>query len=496
MYVDKTAYIARMAQEGKYFFLSRPRRFGKSLLLSTMEAMFLGRKALFTGTAVEKDWDWTPHPVLRIDFTGISHDSPDSLKAALNERLAKFARTFDCPESGGWAAVLEAIHAKTGKRTVVLVDEYDKPITDYIDKPEMAEANREVLRQWFGALKGAGEHLRFFFLTGVSKFAKISIFSELNNLIDLTLLPDYNAVCGFTEAEIEHYLTTHIDAMAQQTGMTSAQLRTHMRELYNGYSWNGTERVYNPYSLLQALYRRTLESHWYASGTATFLIKEIRRRELFPLDWNRLQMTAQGLDLADVRQLPLEALLFQTGYLTIRRLEFGVGANTYTLDFPNAEVRRAFFSDMLENYTGHTTGKSQPDAQDLRRYLMVGDVDGAGAILRRYVSKIPGKLHIAQEYYYQSVVYMLLSLAGLKVELERWQSTGILDGVLELPGRVYLMEFKFARSGKPEAQAQRALETIAARRYPEAWADEPCIRIAWGLGIAGKTLAWSSRILE
>jgi hypothetical protein len=494
-YVDKTGKIATLLDMGKYFFLSRPRRFGKSLFVTMLQSFFEGKKELFAGLAIEKWGDCEPFPVIHLDFSKL--DCSDalqlerSLKNELNGQVAKYGHTavFD-PEkdspSQAFQAVVHLFRSKTNQPSVLLVDEYDSPITRWLDQPTLAEANREVLRSFFAAAKAMDEHLRFVFITGVSKFAKVSVFSAMNNLQDITLVPRFHDMMGFTEAEIMANLGLHLDRLAQLLHLSRSELMQEIRQRYNGYSWAGADKIYNPFSVLRALHFETMGDYWFSSGTPAFLVKELRKRELIPPDFENLRIAEANLDASDIRQLPVEALLFQTGYLTITHSAWEGGYMIHTLNFPNAEVKNAFFSHLIPAYSQTNPAKVIPDALDLRRFLSEGNIGAAGDILRSYIAHIPGKLHIPRERYYQSILYMALSIAGLKVDLEKWVSTGILNGVLELPGRIYFMEFKFAHSGNPVAVARAAVEQIKRKDYALAWKGSEKKLLALGIGVAGK----------
>ena len=498
IYVDKTAHIARFVDLGKYIFLSRPRRFGKSLLISTLEALFLGKRALFTGLAIEEGWNWQEYPVLRFDFTRISANNSVELENSLQSKLERFAQQYGITlKSAGLSTqfgdLVEDIFHKTGKKVVILVDEYDKPITEHLHNIEIAEANRDVLGDFYGALKGSGDHLKLLFITGVSKFAKVSIFSKLNNVEDLSLNPDFNEICGFTQAELETNFAEHLVVVAEKLDKTREELLALVKNWYDGYAWRGEEKVYNPFSVLRFLRSADLQNYWAASGSPLFLIKLLQQNPIPIYDWVNIRLSGQALEPNNLRNLPLTAILFQTGYLTITAETLGIGGRLYTLNFPNAEVRETFLAELLPAYTlmddERDWGKAIPDVTDLREFLRGGDHDAATAIFKRYIHDIPGRLHMPHEHYYQTIVYLILSLAGMEMDLEKWKNTGILDGVLELPDATYLMEFKFAKTGKPETQAKRALKNILEKNYPSAWQGKEKKLRLWGLGVANRQLA-------
>ena len=285
--------------------------------------------------------------------------------------------------------------------------------------------------------------------------------------------------------------------MATKLDISREKLIAELQKYYNGYSWTGNEKVFNPFSVLRALYYQKLKNYWFESGTPTFLIKLMQQEQALPQDFENLKMTELGLDTADIRNITLESLLFQTGYLTVtglKKSELSELNNFFLLNFPNTEVRESFFTYLLTAYSGSKLSKTQPDLSDIREYLNEGKIKSATNILESYLAHIPGKLRIPAERYYQSLLYMALSLAGMKTELERWTATGVLDGVLELPQRIYFIEFKYAKTGKAETQALNAVNQIKTKNYAQAWRPLQGEKklIALGVGVAGKKSAFLS----
>jgi Predicted AAA-ATPase/PD-(D/E)XK nuclease superfamily len=492
LYVDKTAHIVRMLDTGRYFFLSRPRRFGKSILVTTLKSFFEGKKDLFVGLELETYPEWETFPVLHIDFSLLDTGNPERLRATLKERLAEQAKqngvqiSFSAVENAGNALLksILALWEKTGKRVVLLIDEYDQPITDRLEMPDIADQNREVLRDFFSIVKGLDAHIRFVFITGVSKFAKVSVFSGLNNPLDISLMAEFNAITGFTEAELAQYFSLHLERLAEQSGYTPAELRLEMKALYDGFSWTGVEKVYNPYSVIRCFRTGELGNYWFASATPAFLIKNIRQQQIPVAELENIRLDADSLDAAEIRQIAIPALLFQTGYLTVVEKRRENGAVFYKLNYPNREVRRAFYTHLLAAFADTQPGKTQPDAHEMRILFAQGKPEDACNILRRYISHIPGKLHVPAEKYYQSLVYMALSLSGMKTDLEKWVATGILDGVIELQDRVWIIEFKYAAKGRPLTLAKNAVAQISKKQYDSAWKDAGKKVYALGIGVA------------
>ena len=329
-YVDKTAYIERLLDEGTHYFLSRPRRFGKSLFLDTLKEFFEGNERLFAGLHIHGGHDWSLcHPVVRLDFGGGNYREPGVVQARVMEQLAAaeggaaVASEYTAP--GRLARLLETLHRQTGETVVVLVDEYDKPIVDALDTPEVAHANRDYLRGLYGTIKASDAHVRFTFVTGVSKFTKVSLFSDLNNLTDITLDPVYSSICGYTEADLDTVFAPELNGLD----------REQVREWYNGYSWLGEEKVYNPFDVLLLLRRRTFAAHWFETETPSFLVERLFERRVSSVSLDRMLSTDDLLSAFDVEHIATEALLFQTGYLTIIGQETLGGLPLYRLGYPN-----------------------------------------------------------------------------------------------------------------------------------------------------------------
>ena len=344
-YVDKTAYVERMLREGKHYFLSRPRRFGKSLFLDTLKELFEGSEELFAGLHIHARHDWSErHPVVRLSFGGGSFTEPANVNTsalaqleAEAERAGMDARYATAPER--FAHLLRTLHTHSGRRVAVLVDEYDKPILDALEQPEVARANRDYLRGLYGVIKDNDAHVRFTFLTGISKFSKVNLFSQLNNLTDITLDPVYSSICGYTEDDLETVFAPELGGLD----------RAQVREWYNGYGWRGAEKVYNPYDVLLLLRRREFEAHWFETGTPAFLVDKLFERRVSTVSVGDMVGTAELLSEFDVNRIGTEALLFQTGYLTITGEERLGGKALYRLGYPNREVRQSLNEHLLRH---------------------------------------------------------------------------------------------------------------------------------------------------
>ena len=462
-YVDKTAYAARLVEEGAHYFLSRPRRFGKSLFLDTLKELFEGAEPLFEGLDVHGRWDWSVrHPVVRLSFGQGDFKEPGylhrNLMAQLDavERETGVASGYDtAPER--FAHLLEALHRETGERAAVLVDEYDKPILDALEAPEVARANRGYLRGLYSTIKQSDAHVRFMFLTGVSKFSRVSLFSGLNNLKDITLDPRYSALCGYTEADLDTVFAPELPGLD----------RDEIRRWYNGYRWLGEEKVYNPFDILLLFDTRRFKAHWFETGSPTFLVKTLLGRKVAAPS---LEEGIAGEDLLsafDVDDIATEALLFQTGYLTITGEEDAGGEPVYRLGYPNHEVRLSLNRSLLRAMAPDVSRQTR-DRIRLPRLLEANDFEGVEALFRSFFAGIPHQWHtkndIARyEGWYASVFYSHFAAAGLDVRVEDSTSRGRLDMAVLFNANVYLFEFKMVAKD-PEGSALAQLE---ARGYAD-----------------------------
>ena len=456
-YVDKTAYAHRLVDGGKHYFLSRPRRFGKSLFVDTLKELFEGNEPLFEGLDVHDRWDWSVrHPVVRLDFSGRNFTEPGHLDTNLTAQLDGMERRAGVgtlyptgPER--FAHLIETLHERTGQRTVVLVDEYDKPILDALGKPEVARANRDALRGLYSAIKFSDAHVRFTLLTGVSKFSKMGIFSGLNNLIDITLDPAYSAICGYTERDLDTVFAPELPGLD----------RDEIRRWYNGYGWRGKEKVYNPFDILLLFRQREFKAHWFETGTPRFLIDTLLRRCVASPELDGMMGTDALLSAFDVDEMATEALLFQTGYLTIAGEEDFDGEAFYRLEYPNREVRQSLNGSLLRAMTPEGSHRTK-DHLRLRQLLRENDFDGLDALFRSFFAGIPYQWHMKNdiaryEGYYASVFYSWFAAAGLDVRVEDSTSRGRLDMAVLFNDQVYLFELKTVEK-EPEGTAMAQLE--------------------------------------
>ena len=461
-YVDKTGFARRLIAEGTHYFLSRPRRFGKSLLIDTLAELFAGNEPLFRGLEIHPHWDWSiRYPVVRFSFGGGIVQDAGELDGKIWQQLRANQATLSlsCTEptiSGCFSELLRTAHATTGQRVVVLVDEYDKPLLDNLTHPERARSLRDRLRNLYSVIKDSDPHVRFALLTGVSKFSKVSLFSDLNNLRDITLSRDYSAICGYTDADVDAVFAPELAGLDRQ----------EIRRWYNGYNWTGTA-VYNPFDLLLLFQERQFRPWWFETGTPTFLIDLITERETWLPTLGQWETDATLLATFEIDRITTEALLFQTGYLTIDQEEDRFGEYWYRLRYPNQEVYQSLINGLLKVWTpsGQTMLGHKRQLGDL---LIANDFAAMERLFTAFFASIPADWHrknpIAQyEGYYASVFYAYFAALGLDIVLEDASRLGRLDMAVRFNGQVYLFEFKVVEL-EPEGAA---LQQIKDRGYAD-----------------------------
>ena len=463
-YVDKTPYVERLLDGGTRYFLSRPRRFGKSLFLDTLKELFEGSEALFEGLHIHARHDWSVrHPVVRLSFGGGSFTQPGLLRDNVMEQLAAVERRNEVEADyltapGRFASLLEALHERTGQRVAVLVDEYDKPILDALDTPEVARANRAFLRGLYGVIKDSDAHVRFTFLTGVSKFSKVNLFSQLNNLTDLTLDRRYSAICGYTEADLDTVFAPELPGLD----------RKRIREWYNGYCWLGDEKVYNPFDVLLLFDSRKFKPHWFETGSPAFLIDTLFKRQVPSVSLEDMVGTEALLSAFDVEHIGTEALLFQTGYLTITAEDELGGREVYRLGYPNREVRQSLNDVLLRNLV-RDDDRQMANSFRLASLLEAADCAGLRELFHAFFASIPYEWHVNNdiaryEGYYASVFYSYFAALGYEITVEDSSAVGRLDMAVRAGGQVYLFEFKVVeQAGEGAALAQLRERDYAAK---------------------------------
>ena len=452
VYVDKTQYVYNLLNDAKYYFLSRPRRFGKSLLIDTIGEVFNGDRELFRGLYIsDSGYDFEKYPVLRLDMSNVSSKTPEILEESLLNELRsrvleeQFDLDYNIP-SDLFKNLIRKLFDKYGKPVVVLIDEYDKPILDRLGSIATAEANREVLKGFYGILKSMDPFLRLTFITGVSKFAKTSIFSELNNLYDITFDEKYNSICGIPIEELDKHFDKHIDGLASaERFMSYENTKWEILDWYDGYSWDGESRVINPFSLLSFFTRKKLASFWYASGTPAFLMEQIKKDPSVYSNLRNLKITELMLDCAELDNIEAELLLFQSGYLTVKEVIPTAGSDIYLLEMPNFEVREAFHLHALTAMTGGKQSRVKEVQQDIDQALQAGDMEKVLEVLRGLFAMIPYQLHIDHEAYYHSIFLAVMNVLGFDVDAEVSVSGGRVDAVLELDDIIHIVEFKYLK---------------------------------------------------
>ena len=461
LYIDKTKVLHHLITSGGYYFLSRPRRFGKSLLISTLKEIFLGSLELFKGLWIENKIDWAPRPVIYLSFGGINSKSgvfEGNFITAWKQIAADHGITL---EHTDLAFLVEELLKKLSQKgkVAILIDEYDKPILDHIEDSVLSNENRLILKSFYDVLKNCDQYIHFLFLTGISKFAKVSVFSGLNNLNDITLDASYGDICGYNQEELESYFKEEIESIAAKEGKSIADLNTEIRAWYNGYSWLG-KKVYNPFSILNFMSKGTFNNFWFATGHPSFLIKTLVAVNVYKL--KDIEVNPLIFDGASVDNIDYRSLLFQTGYLTIT--SENRERQTLTLNFPNNEVKNALHQYMLGGYGHRSHGDSIVSALDIKDALQEGDTERFKTAVNALYASIPYDIFLKNyEAYYQSVLYIALQLLGIFVKCEVTTSHGRIDTVIHFPHRIYVIEFKIDDS------AEAALAQIQEKQYAAPW---------------------------
>ena len=471
LYIDKTEYVYRMTHSNsKYMFLSRPRRFGKSLLTSTLRTYFEGPKELFEGLAIEKlETEWTQYPVLHFDMSLGKHLDKDALNRYLHNmlenneiRLGITTREAQDTNIRLTNLIMDA-YAKYGKQVVVLIDEYDAPLLDVVHEERDLPTLRNVMRNFYSPLKACDPYLRYVFLTGITKFSQLSIFSELNNIQNISMVKEYAALCGITEKEMRTQMDADLDAFAEKTGMDKEQLVEKLKSYYDGYhfTWPSPD-IYNPYSLMNAFSEGELNAYWFQSGTPTYLIEMLRKYHTLPSEIGKEEVSLDDFDVPLELATNYMPLLYQAGYLTIknRSVEF----DSYFLDLPNQEVRLGLMKGLVSSYVVRDTRQSNKVLREMARCLSRNDMDGALRLLQTFLSTVPYTDNTDYEGHYQQVLYIIFSLLGYYVDVEVHTPRGRVDVVMRTAHTLYIIEVKLDKS------AGEAMGQIDLKHYPERFA--------------------------
>ena len=464
LYIDKTALMYQMVKTGSYYFLSRPRRFGKSLLISTLEAYFQGKKELFAGLAVERlEKDWIKYPILHLDLNIEKYDTPESLDNILEKSLTAWEKLYGAEPSERsfslrFAGIIERACKQAGQRVVILVDEYDKPMLQAIGNEKLQKQFRDTLKPFYGALKTMDGYIKFAFLTGVTKFGKVSVFSDLNNLDDISMRKDYVEICGVSDQELHENLDIELHEFAETQDLSYDKLCTKLKEYYDGYHFtHNSIGIYNPFSLLNAFKYKEFGSYWFETGTPTYLVKLLKKHHY---DLERMaheETDAQVLNSIDSESTNPIPVIYQSGYLTIKGYDerFGI----YRLGFPNREVEEGFIRFLLPFYANVNKVESPFEVQKFVREVETGDYDSFFHRLQSFFADTTYEVIREQELHYENVLFIVFKQVGFYTKVEYHTNDGRIDLVLQTEKFIYIMEFKL------NGTAEEALQQINDKRY-------------------------------
>lgn len=488
LYVDKTAYIPDLLRNGKYKFLSRPRRFGKSLLISTLEAFFKGERELFKNLAIDNlmPEQWERFPVIHLDFSGEDYHSTEVLESKLNFSLSQLEKEYGIAPEGDYPAqrftnIITGIYAKTNKQVVILIDEYDNPITSAIDNTELQTRFREILYGFYSSMKSLDQYLRFVMLTGITKYGHLSVFSGLNNLADISLENKFAGICGITEDELHRNFHQGIEDLAAEYEYSVEEAYTELKDYYDGYHFSKAMLdIYNPFSVLNAIARKEISDYWFQSGIPTILMKSLQSKNIDIRNLDGIQTRTKRLNDISVYNIDSVALLFQTGYLTIKG--YDRETDRYTLGYPNREILTGFMDSILEVYG------NVPDSDGmilkLTDYIKSGDAESFVETLKIFFSGIPYDLRKnidKYENYYHSLIYVLVKLLGLTVDAEYHTSEGSIDIIIKTTRFIYIIELKI------HGDAESAMRQIEEKKYSEPFLGDSRQLIKIGIGFANTT---------
>lgn len=480
LYIDKTEYVYRMTHfDSKYIFLSRPRRFGKSLLTSTLQAYFEGRKNLFEGLAIDAlETEWIQYPVLHFDMSLGKHLDKDALTRYLANQLADYENKFGIENESvdvnlRLTALIKRAYEQTGRQVVVLIDEYDAPLLDVVHEEKNLPALRNVMRNFYSPLKACDPYLRYVFLTGITKFSQQSIFSELNNIKNVSMDEPYAAICGITEDEILTQMSDDLNLLAARMKLPRVEVLEKLKDNYDGYhfTWPSPD-IFNPFSLLNAFADGKMDSYWFGSGTPTYLLEMLNKFGVLPSKIGGTEAVAADFDAPTEHMTGITPLLYQSGYITIKDCDTQFGI--YTLDIPNQEVRIGLMRSLIPSYITRDTLTTNTTVVNLARALNRDDMDGALRLLQEFLSTVPYCDNVRSEGHFQQVFYIIFSLLGMYVDVEVRTPRGRVDVVLRTPTALYVMELKLDKS------ADTAMQQINFRNYPERFAlcGLPVVKVA------------------
>ena len=470
VYVDKTKYIYEMIKPGKKYFLSRPRRFGKSLLVSTIEEVYKGNKELFKDLYIYEKWDWNKNnPVIKLNFGKTEYSSPENLTNSLDDFINRTAKNFSIrlystTLSGKFSELIEETYKKFDKRVVILVDEYDKAIIKNMSNPEVLKANKRILQNFYGVLKSVDEHLEFLFVTGVSKFTGTSLFSDFNSPDDITLDYKYSSICGYTQEDLEREFKEQITETSKTLDCSEETLLSWIKKWYNGYSWDGKVKVYNPFSILNFFSKERFDNYWYRTGTPSFLKDKIVAKNNIKPVLEEISVFSNILDSSDPLNVGEIPLLFQTGYLTIKSAEIKRGRDYFTLGIPNMEVKESLFENLLKEYTDKTLQEIQGLKLEITEQLKNNDSEGLRESINIMLANIPHDIHGKDEAYYHSVFLVWLQTMGFNIEAIIVTNKGEIDSVIKIGNETLVIEIKYSKTEKEE-QLKKAINKAFTQIY-------------------------------
>ena len=486
VYVDKTDLIHQIVRTGGYYFLSRPRRFGKSLLVSTMEAYFQGKKELFKGLAIEKlEKDWTEYPVLHLDLSGVTYTDENVLNEKMESTLRQWEKLYGLAndfktDSVRFYNIIDAAYEKTGKPVIILIDEYDKPLLDSAGNQALREAYRSRLQGFYSVMKSQDGKIRFGFLTGVTKFGKLSIFSGLNNLEDISLSRTYADLCGISEADLHHYFTQSVQELAQANELTQEECFAQLKDYYDGYHFApDTPDIYNPFSLLRCLKSREFGDYWYETGTPTFVIKALQRGQYDLADLSLTPVSVSALNGVNADDSDPVPVLYQSGYLTIKA--YDKQTKEYTLGYPNQEVERGFMQGLANIFVPSARYNGPFAVRKFVEDFKKGDAESLMRRFEAFFADADYEIVGDAELYFQNTMYVMCKLMGQYTQVERHTSNGRMDIVVQTDKYIYIMELKM------DATADEALKQIEDKGYAKPFAADPRKLFRIGVGFSSET---------
>ena len=465
LYVDKTKYIVDFREKGmKYVFLSRPRRFGKSLFASTLQAYFEGRKELFEGLAIaDYEKEWVRHPVLHFDLSGAKHFDAAALNSYLNLQLLPYEKLYGKGEGENYPnerldGIVKRACEQTGKKVVVIIDEYDAPLLDVVHEKDNLKQLRLMMQNFYSPLKKLDPYLEFTFITGITKFSQLSIFSELNNLDNISMFDQYSAICGISKTELTTQMKPDVEALGEALGMTYEECLAELTQFYDGYHFSEkSEDVFNPFSLVKALNARKIAPYWFGSGTPTYLVKTLQKYHVNVMDIEKKSCDVDDFDVSPEMVTSALPLLYQSGYLTIKK--YNPMLHRYTLEYPNREVKIGMLKSLAPNYLSPISLDNNSLVGDILEKLYEADVEGAMVRLKAYLASISNRLSNKSERDFQTVFYLIFNLMGAYMRVEEDSAIGRADAVVYMPDAVFVFELKY------DGSAEEAIRQIDEKGY-------------------------------